>query len=198
MTRLRVVQRRLIYRGRVIRLVREVLAVQGRRMIRETVQHPGAVVIVPMVDRSHMVFVRQYRRAVGRELLELPAGTLSAGERPARCASRELQEETGWRARRWRRLGQFYPAPGFTSEQMTVFLAQDLQPVSAHPDPDELIHPVVLSVRSALRFIRTGRLRDAKSIIGVLFALEALTPGARWSGTPYHAPRGATSRPPVR
>lgn len=65
---------------------------------------------------------------------------------------------------------------------MTVFLAQDLQPVSAHLDPDELIHPVVLSVRSALRSIRTGRLRDAKSIIGVLFALEALTPGAR-SGT---------------
>jgi len=197
----RVVQRRLIYRGRVIRLVREVLAVQGRRMIRETVRHPGAVVIVPMVDRSHMVFVRQYRRAVGRELLELPAGTLSAGERPAHCARRELQEEIGWRARRWRRLGQFYPAPGFTSEQMTVFLAQDLQPVSAPPDPDELIHLVVLSLRAALRSIQTGRLQDAKSIIAIFFALEALKQGpqvGRRGGSGGHGWRVTRQGGPAR
>jgi 8-oxo-dGTP pyrophosphatase MutT (NUDIX family) len=77
-------------------------------MVRETVQHPGAVVIVPMQDESRMVFVRQYRRAIRRELLELPAGTLGAGERRIACARRELEEETGWRARQMRRIGQFY------------------------------------------------------------------------------------------
>lgn len=92
MAAIRVVKRTTIYRGRVIRLIREVLDVKGRRMVRETVQHPVAVVIVPLVDRSHIVFVRQYRRAIGRELLELPAGTLGAGERRAACARRELKE----------------------------------------------------------------------------------------------------------
>ncbi|MBI3330956.1 MAG: NUDIX hydrolase, partial [Candidatus Omnitrophica bacterium] len=157
-------------RGRIIRLVQEVLEVGGRRLIRETVHHPGAVVIVPLLDRSHIVFVRQYRRAVQRELLELPAGTLEPGEAGRSCAARELQEETGWRARRLRRLGRFYTAPGFTTEQITIFLAEGLTPARAQPDPDESVRPVVLSVRAALAKIRSGAICDAKSIIGVLFA----------------------------
>ena len=171
---IRVVQRTTLYRGRVIRLIREVLDAQGRRMVRETIQHPGAVVIVPMVDRSRLVFVRQYRRAVGRVLLELPAGTLERGERWDRCARRELEEETGWRARRLRRIGRFYAAPGFISEQLTIFLAQGLRRVAAHPEPDEVIRPVILSFGEALARIRSGAICDAKTIIGVLFAQRVL------------------------
>ena len=170
MARVRVVRRATPYRGRVIRLVQEVLEVGGRRLIRETVHHPGAVVIVPVLDRSRLVFVRQYRRPVKRELLELPAGTLEPGESRRACAARELQEETGWRARRLRRLGAFYTAPGFTTEQITVFLAQGLSPVRSRPDPDEGVRPVILSVRSALAKIRSGAICDAKTIIGVQFA----------------------------
>ena len=170
----RVIRRTTVYRGRVIRLIREVLEAGGRRMVRETVRHPGAVVIVPMADRSHIVFVRQYRRAVSRTLLELPAGTLEPGERRDLCARRELQEETGWQARRWRRIGQFYAAPGFISEQLTVFLAQELTAVGARPEPDEMVRPVVLSFREALAKIRSGAICDAKSIIGVLFAQRVL------------------------
>ena len=91
----RVVARRVVYEGRVIRLIREVLAIRGRRIVRETIEHPGSVVIVPVLDGGRVVLVRQYRRAVGRELLELPAGTLDRRETRAACARRELEEETG-------------------------------------------------------------------------------------------------------
>jgi len=170
MARVRLVARTSPYRGRIFRLIREVLEVEGRRTVRNTVQHPGAVVVVPMLDASHIVFVRQYRRAVGRTLLELPAGTLEAREGRRACAGRELQEETGWRARRMRRISQFYAAPGYTSERLTVFLAQGLTRGPARPELDESVRPVVLSLRTALARIRSGAICDAKSIIGVLFA----------------------------
>lgn len=175
MGRVRVVARRTIYQGKMIRLIQEILKVGGRRMMRETIQHPGAVVIVPLLDHSRIVFVRQYRRAIRRELLELPAGTLERGERRDVCARRELQEETGWRASRMHRIGQFYAAPGFISEQLTVFLAKGLTRVPAQPDPDEDVRPVILTFHAALAKIRSGAICDAKTIIGVLFARRLLS-----------------------
>ena len=174
MARIRLVARKTIYQGHIIRLIGEVLEVGGRRMVRESVQHPGAVVVVPVLDRSRIVFVRQYRRAIRRELLELPAGTLERGEERIACARRELEEETGWRAGRLRRIAQFYAAPGFISEQLTVFLAQGLSRVQARPDPDELVRPVILSFHEALGRIHSGAICDAKTIIGVLFAQRSL------------------------
>lgn len=170
----RVLRRRTIYTGRVVRLVREILAVGGRRLMRETILHPGAVVIVPLLPGGRVVLVRQYRRAVNRVLLELPAGTLEAGEPPLACARRELAEETGWRARRWRRLTQFYTAPGVLSERMTVFLATDLRPGRADPDADEGLTVTVLPLRRALERVHGGAIRDAKTIIGLLAAQRAL------------------------
>lgn len=170
MKRLRVLRRSLIYQGRIVRLFKETLEIDGHRMVRDTIEHPGAVVIVPMLGRSRVVLVRQYRRAVDRMLLELPAGTLEPGEPKLACARRELREETGWQARRWRRIGQFYAAPGMISEQLTVFLAQDLSPVPLEPEPDEMVEPVVLPLRDALAKVRSGAICDAKTIIGLLFA----------------------------
>ena len=174
MARIRVIRRRSIYRGKVIELVQEELAIDGRRMVRETVRHPGAVVMVPLLDRSRIVFVRQYRRAINRSILELPAGTLAPGERQAVCARRELEEEIGMRAKRLTKLGQFYAAPGFTSERMAVFLAEGLTAVEAHPEADEILTPVVLSFSEALRNIRTGAICDAKTIIGLHWAQQFL------------------------
>ena len=174
MSAIRVIRRKTIYQGRVIRLIREVLEADGKRMVRETVQHPGAVVIVPFLDRSRVVCVRQYRHAVKRELLELPAGTLEPGERRATCARRELEEETGWRARRLRRIAQFYAAPGFISEQLTVFLADGLIRATAHPESDEDVRPVILPLSAALAKVKSGAICDAKTIIGLLFAQRLL------------------------
>jgi ADP-ribose pyrophosphatase len=171
---LRVRERRVVYQGRVIRLVREVLEARGERIVRETVLHPGSVVIVPVLDDGHVLLIRQYRRAIGGYLLEFPAGTLAAGEDPARCARRELLEETGWRAARWRRLGRFYPAPGFLSERMTMFLAEGLARGTATPEADEIITPVALSWRAAEAKVRSGAICDAKTIIGLRLARERL------------------------
>ena len=171
----RVISRSTIYQGRVIQLIREVLQVGTRKLVRDTVRHPGAVVIVPMLDREHLVCVRQYRRAVGRTLLELPAGTLEKGESKRACAQRELEEETGWRARSMRRIGQFYAAPGCLSEQLTIYLAEGLSRGHAHPEPDEDLQPVRLTMKTALAKIANGDICDAKTIIGILFTHRLLT-----------------------
>ena len=177
--RVKVLRRTAVYQGRVVRMIREELLVQGRRMVRESVLHPGAAVIVPALDRSRLILVRQYRRSVNRMLLELPAGTLERGEPPARCARRELVEETGWKAARLRRIGRFYAAPGFTTEQLTIFLAQGLTRTAMRPDPDEMVRPVILRITDVLRRIRSGEICDGKTIIGVLFARRYLRrPGA--------------------
>lgn len=167
-----VIKRTLIYEGRVIRLVREnLLSSSGIRMVRETIQHPGSVVIVPMLDEKQIILVRQYRRAIDREILELPAGTLDVrGESSQECAMRELEEETGWRALKMKRICRFYAAPGLISEQMHLFLAQKLLYVGAKPQPDELIKPVKLSLEQALTKIHKGNICDAKTIIGILLA----------------------------
>lgn len=175
----RVMSRRTIYRSRLIRLTRECIRVRGRAIARDTIHHPGAVVVLPFLDRSHVVLVRQYRHAVGRELLELPAGTLGQGERPLTCARRELEEETGWQAGWIAPVTQFYTAPGILSEQMTLFVAGALRRTKPRPEPDEFVEPVVLSLKKAVAEVRAGRIRDAKTIVGLLLAHECFGRSAR-------------------
>ena len=174
---MRLVKRETMYRGRVIELVRDTLAIGAATIVRETIRHPGSVVIVPVLPDGRILFIRQYRRAVGKPLVELPAGTLGHGENRLLCAKRELEEETGWRAARWRKLSDFYPAPGFLSEYMTIFLAQQLTQSAAHPEPDEVITPLPMSMEAALRRIRSGSICDAKSIIGIWLAKAVLDAG---------------------
>ena len=131
-----------------------------------------------MLDRSRIVFVRQYRRAAGRRILELPAGTLEQGEPALACARRELREETGWTASRWRRLVEFYPAPGISTERMILYLAEGLRPGRASPEVGEDVQTVVLSVSEAMARIRTREICDAKSILGVLIAAGGRAPNA--------------------
>ena len=166
--------RKVIYEGRVIRLVREELVARGVRLIRETVEHPGAVVIVPILPDGRVLFVRQYRRAIKEYLLELPAGTRDRAESPMACAKRELVEETGWQARKMSLLGSFYSAPGFTSERMILYLAQDLKPTQANPEPDEFVTPVKMKLEDAIKKALNGEIEDGKTIIGLLLAREQL------------------------
>ena len=170
MARVRILRRRTMHRGPVFDVVREQLEIAGRRVEWDIIHHPGAAVILPMLDRSRIVFVRQYRRAAGRRILELPAGTLEQGEPALACARRELREETGWTASRWRRLVEFYPAPGISTERMILYLAEGLRPGRASPEVGEDVQTVVLSVSEAMARIRTREICDAKSILGVLIA----------------------------
>ena len=165
----RVVDSRPIYEGRIVRFrVDTVVLPDGSRSTREVIGTPGAVVIVPLTDDGQVRMVRQYRSAIGEYLLELPAGTLEPNESPEQAAPRELAEETGDRAARWRRLAGFYTVPGICDEYLHLFLATDLTPGQTDQEADEFIEVVTLPLSEALEMVRQGEVRDAKTIIGLL------------------------------
>ena len=162
-----------VYRGRVIGLrVDEIEIASGRNVRREVVDHPGAVVVVPVDADGLLLWVRQHRYAAGRDLLELPAGTLEDGEEPEACARRELAEETGFAPGTLRRLGGFFTAPGFCTEYIHAFLATELTPEQADGDEDEELELVPLSLDESLARIDAGAIEDAKSIAALLFYLR--------------------------
>ena len=150
-------------------------AADGHRSTRDIAAHPGGVCVVAIDPQDRVLFVRQWRHAVGGALLEIPAGTLDrdpdgAIEDHAGAAARELEEETGSRAGSWRYLGGFYTAPGFTSELMHLYLATDLASVDGdglHPDEDERLELRPIPFAEALAMADRGEIRDAKSLIGL-------------------------------
>ncbi len=161
-----------MFGGRVISLrLDDVEMPSGRRVTFEIVEHPGAVAIVPLLPDARALLVRQFRRAVGADLLEVPAGTLEPGESPDACARRELAEEVGQAAGQWERLASFYTAPGVLTEEMHVFLARDLRPIAAEREEEDL-RVEALPLAEARSRIGAGEIRDGKSIVGILLACE--------------------------
>lgn len=164
-----------VWGGRLLAIdVDRVRLADGSEAVREVVRHAGAVVIVARDREDRVLLVSQFRYAVGRTLLELPAGTLGAGEEPLACARRELAEEAGSAAQRWTALARFYSAPGFCDEELHCFLAEDLSPAVGHADPDERIEVVPVSLDRALELVEGGEIRDAKSVAGLLLAARRL------------------------
>jgi ADP-ribose diphosphatase len=162
---------REVYRGRVFRLVtKDVILPNGREATYGIVEHPGAVAIVPRFDNGDVIMLKQFRVAVGGEIYEIPAGTLNPGEPPAATARRELIEETGHRCGRLRKIAEFYTAPGFCTELMRLYVAENLTPAHADGDDDEVIRPERMSWGRAMDLVRRGRVRDAKSIVGLMMA----------------------------
>lgn len=139
----------------------------GRTAPREYIDHPGAAAVVPVLG-DKVVLVRQYRYPVGKVTLEIPAGKLDARESPRACILRELEEETGYRAGRLRRSLRFWPAPAFSNETLHIFVADRLAPGTTRPDEDEFVEPLIVPLRQALGWIRSGKIKDAKTIIGLL------------------------------
>lgn len=170
----RLIGTRRVYEGQVISVrLDDVEMPSGRRVVYEVVEHRGAVVIVPVTADGSVLMVRQFRQAIGQELLELPAGTIERGETPEACARRELAEEVERAADRWERLLSFFPSPGILTEEMHVFLARDLRSARAEREEEDLrVEP--LPLREARRRIGTGEVRDAKSIVGLLLASDRL------------------------
>jgi ADP-ribose pyrophosphatase len=170
----RLVTSRRVYDGRRVSVRLDHVALpSGRVAVYEVVEHPGAAAIVALSPEQHILLVRQFRQAVGRELLELPAGTLEPGESPLDCARRELAEEAGRAAGRWEPLISFYPSPGVLSEELHVFLAEDLRVSEAEREEEDL-RVESLSLEEAHRRIAAGEIRDSKSIIGITTARERL------------------------
>lgn len=146
----------------------ELSARDGSTRVRELVVHPGAVVLLPLLDDGRVVMIRNRRPMLGATLLELPAGTLEAGEAPEATAERELREETGYTAGRIEPLMRFYASPGITDEMMHAFVARDLRAGAQELDPTEAIDVVVLPFADALAACRDGRIVDGKTLAVLL------------------------------
>ncbi|MDD3345551.1 MAG: NUDIX hydrolase [Candidatus Omnitrophica bacterium] len=133
------------------------------------IRHPGAALIVPFFDERNVIILRQFRPAIGKYLYELPAGTLEAGESPAACARRELQEEAGYKAGRISRLGCIYPVPGYSTEKIFIYKACRLIPASRSPEKDEVIRVEKASRGRVVALFRSGKINDAKTICAFAF-----------------------------
>ncbi len=133
----------------------------------EVVRHPGAAAIVPLKDEETVILIRQYRLAAGGYIFEIPAGKLHPEEDPAHCATRELEEEIGYRAGRLNKIATFFTAPGFTDEVMHLYVARDLTRGVQALDGDEVLEVVEMPLEKAMAHIQDGTIRDAKTIIGL-------------------------------
>jgi ADP-ribose pyrophosphatase len=179
----RVVSSRVVHQGHYMTFrVDTIERADGSRGERDIVGHPGAVSILAIDADDRVLLVRQYRLAAGAALLEIPAGTLDVDkatgstEDPDGAARRELEEETGYRAHSWRKLGSFWTAPGFATELMHLYLATDLEPADADrlgPDEDERLELERVPFAEALAAAERGEIVDAKSLVG-LFWLDRL------------------------
>ncbi len=171
----RLLSSKTVYTGRLFDVELDELEMDGGVVTkREILRHPGAVCMVPVTTAGELLFVTQYRHAAGGLLLELPAGTLEKGEEPLAAVSRELQEEVGQKPGRIVSMGGFYVAPGYTTEYIHLFVCDQLVPSVLDGDEDDDIEIEQLSASEALAAIDAGRIRDAKSVIGVLRWLRSL------------------------
>lgn len=136
---------------------------------REVVEHNGGVVVLPFLDDQNIIFVKQWRYPVGKELIELPAGKLEPEEVPFECAKRELVEETGFEAKKWKSLGYIYTTPGFCSEKLHLYAAYDLDFVGTKFDEFETLENKVLTIQDAINMVKSGEITDAKTISALFF-----------------------------
>ncbi len=175
MKKFELLESKIYYQGRAFTLRRDHLRTpDGRTTDFDIVEHHGSVVILPVDENGNLILVRQYRHAVAQDLLELPAGTLEAGEEPLFCAQREIREETGFAAERFQEIGKFYLAPGYSTELMFVYLATDLHPAPLPPDEDEFLKIETLPIETVFDLAAQGQIPDAKSLAALYLALPFL------------------------
>jgi len=175
MGKAKVLKSTMVFRGKVFGVRRdEVQEPQGVRATREVITHSGSVVVLPVFDDGRILMIRQYRHAARQFLWELVAGRIDQGESVKEAAARELKEETGYRANRFSEFLDVFPSPGFLEERMHILLAEGLTAGEAEPEADEKIFSHSYTVGELQGMMKTGKLRDAKSIAGILYYLTFL------------------------
>ncbi len=163
----------VLYQGKVFRLQRDtVIEPGGLEAERDIIVHPGSVVVLPIFKDGRVLLIRQYRHSIGEFLWELVAGRKEPNESPLAAARRELVEETGYKAKRLRKLMRIIPTPGFVNEWMWIFAAEGLMQGIAQPEEDERITPRIFTLKQVEKMIESGALRDAKSICGLLYYMR--------------------------
>jgi ADP-ribose pyrophosphatase len=167
----------LVHQGRVFALHRDQVTLpNGVATTLEVIRHPGAAAIVPVTDRGQVLLIRQYRYAIDAYIWEIPAGTMEPGELPLACAQRELAEEIGVSAQSWQELGVVVPLPAYSDETIHLYRAEGLLPAEQHLDPDEILEIHEFRYEETLAMIRTGQIRDAKTITGLMTAQSIAGP----------------------
>lgn len=145
------------------------------RSLRQYLVHPGGVCVVPILDDKKIVLIKQFRMPVNDLLLEIPAGKIDHGETDnLLTAKRELQEETGYTAKTWIDLGYTLPCPGYSTEKLYIYLAKDLMPGAQNLDHGEVIENYIIGIDDALQKIKSGEIKDSKTIVGIYLALGYL------------------------
>lgn len=164
--------RRHVYKGHCFDLVvDDVWWPNRKRLSRDLIIHPGISVIVPVMDRDHILMLSQYRYGAGGMLWEVPAGTIDNGESALDCAKREIQEEIGYQARKWKRLASCFASPGFNTEIIHCFLALHLKKTVSEPEDDEILECRVFRVTQVEKMIRDRKIKDAKSLVALFYFL---------------------------
>jgi len=176
--RLKVLRSKVVYQAPVFYVTSEqVKEPSGVKVRRDLIRHPGSVVIMALDEtkaEARVLLIKQYRYAAGDEIWEFPAGRIDPGDTPLSGAKRELAEETGYKAREWKRALFFYSSPGFLDETMSVFLARDLVKGKAKPEEDEFITASLVPISKAVSMVMDGEIQDAKTIAGILWIAQKL------------------------
>ena len=168
-----------VFSGKLLHVHRdEVRLPDGKDSVREWIAHPGAVVLIALLDNGNLLFERQFRYPLRQVFLELPAGKIDPGEHILDTARRELREETGYKAKSWRHIATLHPCIGYSNERIEIFLARELTYVGHALDEGEILEVIELSLHDALLSVRDGDITDAKTITALLWAEKIL--GGEW------------------
>ncbi len=173
----KVYKKNKIYKGRAVNFCNdEVVLPNGQTAGREYIDHPGAVAVVPFVNKTDIVFVRQYRYPVDKITYEIPAGKLDRNKKESllACVKRELKEETGYTAKKIKKLISFFPSTAFSNEELHIYTAEDLTAGETHPDEDEFIEKIIIPFKQAFEMIKSGKIKDAKTVIALLYLKNTL------------------------
>ncbi len=181
----KLISSKLAYKGKVFNVYTDtVIEPGGHTNTRDVIRHNGSVVILAVDESKNaadpdVILERQYRHAAGQFLFELPAGKIDAGEAPLAAAKREMIEETGYRAKKWKMLVKYFASPGFLGEWMQIYLAQEIREGQAAPEADEQIEVMRVPLSEAMRMVAEGKIHDGKTLIGL-----SLYDAARKAGQP--------------
>ena len=162
--------RDIVYQGKKFNVLKEYITLpNGKKTMKEIVDYPGASAVLPLINENTVLLLKQYRAALNRWIIEIPAGTLKPGEAPLECAMRELEEETGFKAKKWVKMLEIYTSPGYSNEVLHIFLAEKLEKGLKKPEESEVLENIYLSLNDALGMIERGIIKDAKTIIALLY-----------------------------
>ena len=166
----KLVKQNKIYSGKAVDFYCDEVSLQnGSRAEREYLGHPGAAAVLPFLDRRNIILVRQYRYPINKYTCEIPAGKLDKGESPLHCMKRELEEETGYKAKRMEKMLDFYPSTAFSNEILHIFAAFGLIKGESRPDEDEFVYAEIFDFKKAVCMVKNGEIMDSKTVIALLY-----------------------------